>query len=206
MNTPAWLTAAVEAALNRYLSMDAEATARLARLSGKVLDVELRGLDLHFYLLPTSSGIQVLGSYEGTPDAHLRGAPLSLARLALSEHGRSTLFNGAVEMEGDTELSQQLQDILNAVDIDWEEQLSRLTGDVVAHQVGNAARSAQHWAGEARKSLELDVADYLHEEAQHVPVRGEVERFATDVDTLRADIERLAARIKRLQAKPAGNN
>lgn len=205
MNTPVWLTAAVETALNRYLSMDAEATARLARLSGKVLEVELRGLDLHFYLLPTASGIQVLGSYEGKPDARLRGAPFSLARLALSEHGR-TLFSGAVELEGDTELSQQLQDILNAVDIDWEEQLSRLTGDVVAHQVGNAARTAQHWAGQARESLALDLADYLHEETQQVPARGEVERFVSDVDTLRADIERLAARIKRLQSKPAGDN
>ena len=206
MNTPVWLTAAVETALNRYLSMDAEAAARLAHLSGKVLEVELSGMDLHFYLLPTASGIQVLGSYEGTPDARLRGAPFSLARLALSEQGRSTLFSGAVELEGDTELSQQLQNILNAVDIDWEEQLSRLTGDVVAHQVGNAARTAQHWAGQARESLALDVTDYLHEESQQVPVRGEVERFVSDVDTLRADIERLAARIKRLQSKPAGGS
>ena len=201
MNTPVWLTAAVEAALNRYLSLDPEASARLARLNGKVLDMELRGLDLHFYLLPTASGIQVLGSYEGTPDARLRGAPFSLARLALSEHGRNTLFGGTVELEGDTEFGQALQDILNAVDIDWEELLSRLTGDVVAHQVGNAARGAQHWAEQTRESLALDIADYLHEESRQVPVRGEVERFVSDVDTLRADIERLAARIKRLQSK-----
>jgi ubiquinone biosynthesis protein UbiJ len=201
LNTPAWLTAALETALDRYLSLDHEVATRLACLNGKALEVELRGLDLHFYLLPAGHRIQVQGHYEGTPDACLRGAPLSLARLALSEQGRRTLFSGAVQLEGDTELGEQLQDIINAVDIDWEEQLARLTGDVVAHQAGNAARGAQHWVGKARESLTLDLADYLHEETRQVPARGEVERFVAEVDTLRSDIERLAARVKRLQDK-----
>jgi ubiquinone biosynthesis protein UbiJ len=198
LNTPAWLTAALESALERYLSLDPEVAARLAPLNGKVLDVELRGPDLHFYLLPVGHSIQVQGHYEGTPDACLRGAPLSLARLALSTQGRRTLFSGAVQLEGDTELGQQLQDILNAVDIDWEEQLARLSGDALAHQAGNAARGAQRWAARTRESLTLDIADYLHEESRQVPARNEVERFMADVDTLRSDIERLAARIKRL--------
>ena len=201
MNTPAWLTAALEAALDRYLSLDPEIAARLTPLNGKVLEVELRGLDLHFYLLPAGHRIQVQGHYESTPDASLRGAPLSLARVALSEQGRRSLFSGAVQLEGDTELGQQLQDIINAVDIDWEEQLARLTGDVVAHQAGNAARGAQQWAARTRDSLTLDLADYLHEESRQVPARGEVERFVAEVDTLRSDIERLAARVKRLQEK-----
>jgi ubiquinone biosynthesis protein UbiJ len=201
LNTPAWLTAAVETALDRYLSLDPEVAARLARLNGKVMEVELRGLNLHFYLLPAGHRIQVQGQYEGTPDASLRGAPLSLARVALSEQGRRTLFSGAVQLEGDTELGPQLQDIINAVDIDWEEQLARLTGDVVAHQAGNAVRGAQQWAGKAGESLTLDLADYLHEETRQVPARGEVERFVAEVDTLRSDIVRLAARVRRLQDK-----
>ncbi len=201
MNTPAWLTATIETALERYLSLDPEVAARLAHLHGKVMEVEVRGPDLHFYLLPTGHGIQVQGHYEGTPDACLRGAPLSLARLALSAQGRRTLFSGAVQLEGDAELGQALQNILNAVDIDWEELLARLTGDVVAHQAGNAVRGAQQWAARTRESLTLDIADYLHEETRQVPARGEVERFAAEVDTLRSDIERLAARVKRLQEK-----
>lgn len=201
MSTPAWLTAALETALDRYLALDPEVAARLVRLNGKVLEVEVRGMDLRFFLLPAGHSIKVQGHYEGTPDACLRGAPLSLARLALTEQGRRTLFSGAVELEGDTELGQQLQGILNAVDIDWEEQLARLTGDVVAHQAGTAARGARQWAERTRESLTLDLADYLHEESRQVPARGEVERFVADVDTLRADIERLAARVKRLQEK-----
>ncbi len=198
MKTPTWLTAALETALDRYLAQDPEIAAHLAPLTGKVLAVEVRGLDLIFYLLPIGNRIRVHSHYAAEPDARLRGAPLSLARLVLSEQGRRTLFSGAVQLEGDTELGQQLQDILHTVDIDWEELLARLTGDVVAHQVGNAARGAHQWAGKARGSLTLDLADYLHEESRQLPARGEVERFVADVDTLRSDIERLAARIKRI--------
>lgn len=201
MNAPTWLTAAIETALARYLALDPDSAARLAPLTGKVLELELRGVNLHFFLLPVAHGIKVQGQYAGAPDACLRGTPLSLARLALTEQGRHTLFSGAVEIEGDTELGQQLQDVLNAIDIDWEEQLARITGDVVAHQAGNAVRGAQRWVERSRESLTLDLADYLHEESRQVPARGEVERFVADVDVLRADIERLAARVKRLQDK-----
>jgi len=198
LNTPLWFVAAVEAALNRYLALDPEIAARLEPLDGKVLQVTVRGPELKFYLMPVAHALRVLGHYEGKVDAQLAGAPLSLARLALSPQGRHALFDGAVTLEGDTEFGQQLQDILNAVDIDWEEQLSRLTGDVIAHQAGNAVRAAQHWAKQSRASLSLDAADYLHEESQQLPVRGEVDHFMTEVDTLRADVERLAARIKRI--------
>lgn len=198
MNTPPWFVTALETALNRYLALDPEIAARLEPLDGKVLQVTVRGVELTFFLMPAARTLRVLVHHEGKIDAQLAGAPLSLARLALSPQGRHALFDGAVTLAGDTEFGQQLQDILNAVDIDWEEQLSRLTGDVIAHQVGNAARAAQRWAEESRASLTLDAADYLHEESRQLPVRGEVDRFMTEVDSLRADIERLAARIKRI--------
>lgn len=198
MNAPLWFVAAVETALNRYLMLDPEVAARLVPLDGKVLQVTVRGLELTFFLMPVGRTLRVLARHEGTVAAQLAGAPLSLARLALSPQGHHTLFDGAVTLEGDTEFGQQLQDIFKAVDIDWEEQLSRLSGDVIAHQAGNAARTAQHWATQSRASLALDVADYLHEESRQLPVRGEVDRFMTEVDRLRADVERLAARIKRI--------
>lgn len=198
MNTPPWFVAAVEAALNRYLALDPEIAARLEPLDGKVLQVTVRGIELTFFLMPAARTLRVLAHHEGKTDAQLAGAPLSLLRLALSSQGRTALFEGMVTLDGDTEFGRQLQDILKAVDIDWEEQLARLTGDVLAHQAGNAARAARHWAEESSASLTLDIADYLHEESRQLPVRGEVDRFMTEVDSLRADIERLAARVKRI--------
>ena len=98
-----------------------------------------------------------------------------------------TLFEGAVEIQGDTETGQQLQDILASAEWDWEEQLSRFTGDVVAHQVGTLARRARRLLGSSRDTLERDISEYLQEEC------------------LRADLDRLSARVERLlQATAAG--
>jgi ubiquinone biosynthesis protein UbiJ len=108
------------------------------------------------------------------------------------------LFNGGVEIDGDVELGTKLQRIFERLDIDWEEHLSRLTGDIVAHQLGNTVRGFFAWGRRAADHLGHDVADYLQEENETLPVAWEVEEFIQGVDTLRSDVDRLEARVKRL--------
>ncbi|HED18295.1 MAG TPA: hypothetical protein ENI74_02190, partial [Gammaproteobacteria bacterium] len=157
--TPAsTLAAALETALELYLKQDPGALQQCAKMDGKVIAVDITGLGLSLYFIPGSDGIRVAGYYEGEPDTRLRGSPFGFARLALgsreqgelrSKRGRpgvDALFEGAVEIQGDTETGQQFQNILSGVDWDWEEQLSKLTGDVIAHQAGNLARKAARFA------------------------------------------------------------
>jgi ubiquinone biosynthesis protein UbiJ len=47
--------------------------------------------------------------------------------------------------------------------------------------------------------MQLNVAEYLKEEALILPDQSQVNAFLSDVDTLRADAERLEARIARLK-------
>lgn len=209
MTPPVWLLAAVETAVNTWLDMDPEGAAALAELEGRVIGIELRGLDLRFYLLPAlgkQAACQVLGRFAGEADAWISGAPLSLLKLGLAsgEAARQTLFAGDVEIRGDIELGQRFQRLLQRIDIDWEEHLSRLASDVVAHQLGNLARGALRWAGRAGEGLRRDVSEYLREEARLVPVEEEMEDFLDGVDALRSDVERLEQRIARLrrQSRP----
>ena len=109
------------------------------------------------------------------------------------------MFAGRLEIQGDTDLAQGFSDVLARLDIDWEEQLSKLTGDVVAHEAGKAVRAAGHWAERTGTIAEQDLREYLQEEAREVPSRAEVDAFGTDVNTLRDDVERLAARVRRLK-------
>ena len=90
--------------------------------------------------------------------------------------------------------------ILDGIDIDWEEHLSRVTGDVLAHQVGNVARGMLEWGRNTLDTVSRDVAEYLHEESRDLPTRGEVDEFLARIDTLRLDVDRLEARVQRLQA------
>jgi len=194
-------SAGLELLLNRYLSLDPELPPRLTPLYGRVIALEVLGLGLRWYLIPGPAGIQVLGEFEGEADCTLRGTPLALARLG-NEHRRTDqLFSGAVEIQGDSELGHRFGNLLGKLDIDWEEHLSKLTGDLLAHQTGNLVRGVGAWGREARASLAQDLPEYLQEELRLLPSRFEVEEFLAQVDDLRDDVERLEQRIQRLAAR-----
>jgi ubiquinone biosynthesis accessory factor UbiJ len=179
--------------------LDPDALRRLAAMEGRVIGLELRGLELRLYLLPGADGIQVLGSYEDEPDTWLSGAPLSMMRLGLGRSPMGTLLAGDVEIRGDADLGRRFKEILDGIAIDWEEPLARVTGDVVAHQLGNLARGAREWGRRAAEGLASDLGEYLQEERRELPSRAEVEVFLDGVDRLRIDTERLEARVARLR-------
>jgi len=197
MRTPTLLCTALESALDLYLKQDQDALRRCAALQDKVIAVNLTGTEFTLYFLPDAEGVKVLGFYEGEPDTLLRGTPAGFARLSL-EAREDALFHGAVEISGDTEIGQEFQDILTGVDWDWEEQLSKLTGDSVAHLIGELARKGQKWLGNTNETLQENFSEYLQEEARLLPTRTELNIFLDDVDQLRADTDRLAARVERL--------
>ncbi len=200
MNPSSLLAAAVETTVNAWLRQDPEILAQFAALEGHVIALHIEGLALDLYFMPAASGIQVLGRYEGEPDTRISGTPAALAKLTLGA-GEDSLFAGDVKIEGDTALGQQFQQLLGAVEVDWEELLSRATGDVVAHQAGEAARSAQRALRRAATTLQQDLTEYLQEELRLLPTPVEISNFLDDVDRLRSDIDRLEAHVKRLHER-----
>ncbi|MDH5784348.1 MAG: SCP2 sterol-binding domain-containing protein [Chromatiales bacterium] len=190
--------ALLEQALNAALALDPKTTARLARLDGKTIAIELNGTGITLTLQPTAEGkLRLMGDYDGEVDTTLRGAPFALLRMSTGRTGEG-LFKGGVEIDGDVELGTQIQRVFEQLDIDWEEHLSRLTGDIIAHQIGNTLRGLFTWGARTAEHLGRDSADYLQEEREALPVDWEVDEFIRNVDTLRSDVDRIEARIKRL--------
>lgn len=194
-----WLAGAVESALNGYLALDPEVRTRLTSLNGKVICIALKGFDLKLYFLPVDERIEVLDHYEGEPDTVLIGTPTDLFRLATLQ-SEEKLFDSGVEFHGDTELGEHLREILSGTEIDWEELLSRVTGDPLARQLGNVARGVADTFATGTATLQQDVSEYLREESRLLPTVIEVDNFLEDVDRLRLDTDRLEARVQRLEA------
>lgn len=188
---------ALEQAVNATLALDPHTQRRLAALRGKVIAITLQGIGVTLYVAPQLDGLRLMGSYDGPVDTTLRGTPLALLRMPAGRAGEG-LFSGAVTIDGDVETGQQLQRILQGLDIDWEEHLSRLTGDVLAHQIGNALRGLAAFGKNAVSTFGLNLGEYLQEERHLVPTQPEVEAFVAEVDILRMAADRLDARIKRL--------
>ncbi|WP_078117785.1 ubiquinone biosynthesis accessory factor UbiJ [Thiosocius teredinicola] len=196
----------LEQSINAVIALDPDAARRLATLHGSSVRIELSGTGIALNMVPGHDGrLQMLGSIEGEPDCTLRGSAFDLMRANEQNQGTAQLFAGRVSIDGDAKLAQRFSEALGSLDIDWEEQLSRLTGDIAAHEIGRGVRAAMQQGARMRDSAEQNLSEYLTEETRVLPHRYEVEDFVSDVDTLRDDVERLEARIALLEKARRGD-
>jgi ubiquinone biosynthesis protein UbiJ len=191
----------LEELINRYIALDPERQARVAELAGRIVVIELASLGISLCLVVDSTGrLQLFTECEREPDCVIHGDLLDLLRSSDDQTGASPLFSGKVSVFGDTELAERFGALLSGLDIDWEEHLSHLTGDVIAHQAGRTVRATRAYLAAAATTARRNVNEYLTQEARLLPARIEINNWCNDVDTLRDDVERLTARIARLEA------
>lgn len=191
------LTAAMESAFNTYLRMDPDAASRFARFEDKVIAIVLEGTGLTLYCLPGAQGCSFMSQYQGDADTTLSGRPVPLVKLGLLGD-QQVMFDGEVRISGNVELGQQFKKALEQIDIDWEEHLSRITGDIIAHKTGNLIREMASWWRNNNARTQSNAREYLQRELNVLPTHDDVEYFNTGVETLRDDTARLEARIQQL--------
>lgn len=187
-----------EALLNRNIAASAAARALCQRLNSKVLALHIEGLPFNVFLRSQGEQMELSTTEPSPPNATLRGTPLAFLRL-VGPQPEAALRGGKVHIQGDAEIAQTFSDLLKHAQPDFEEELSRLIGDVAAHQVGSAARSVLSFAQRAASTFAQNVAEYLQEEGRDVPSHTEAEEFMAAVDKLREDVDRIEARINMLE-------
>ncbi len=193
------LLSALEATLNRNIAASSAARALCMRLNGKSLRLQLTGMPMQFLLRAEGERIQLKTDQNTPADALLSGSPLGLLSLA-RQQAKST-SGSSVRIEGDAEVAQNFSELLKQAKPDVEEELSRVVGDVAAHQLGNTARSLLGFGRRVGDTLLQNVGEYLSEEGRDVPNKTEAEEFNRDVDTLRDDVERFEARLNAIARK-----
>ena len=107
----------------------------------------------------------------------------------------------ASRIPGDADFAEALSFVAANVRWDFEEDLSRVTGDVVANRFGELVRAFGRWRSEAAASVRANIAEYLTEEKAVLPTRLQAEAFLEAVDEVRDAAERLDKRIARLEAR-----
>ena len=76
--------------------------------------------------------------------------------------------------------------------------MSRWLGDTLAHKMGNLVRTTINLARDSKRTLELDISEYLRYEKEILPEQSEVDDYIAAIDELRNDTERLQLRVDRL--------
>jgi len=185
-------------ALNNYLALDPEAPEKLTAFDGRVICIDIRGPNKTIYLLINGNRISAVKTYDAEADATIIGSPAALFKLGVHRDSAPLFFAGEVEIRGDTRLGRQFKSLLAEMEIDWEEHLSRLVGDIAAHRIAGLFNDLSKWSKTAADNFADDVGEYLQEESRDVVSGAEMGMFYQQVDKLRDDTERLIARIHRL--------
>lgn len=190
-------------AFNRYLALDPEAPEKLRAFDGKLICIDIKGPGTQLYLLVEGDRVGVVTEHDAEPDATIIGSPAALFKLGLKRDSADLFFKGEVEIRGDTRLGRQFKSVLAEMDIDWEEQLSRLVGDIAAHRIMSAVGDLRQWGRSAAGNFSDDVGEYLQEESRDVVGGAELDMFNQQVDEIRDGAERLKARVDRLAGDKA---
>ena len=186
--------------LNRNVALSDRATALAGQLDGRVLGLTLEGTPITLFFKVVSGRVVIDTRHEGEADASLAGTPLSLLSM-VGPGAAERVRSAGIRIAGDPEVAQRFQNLLQHAQPDFEEELSRVVGDVAAHPVASFARGFLDWGRKAADSFSMNVAEYLQEEGRDVPTRVELEEFLEAVDHLRDAADRLEARLTQFESR-----
>ena len=194
---PGILAAMLESAINRLLDLDRDTPARLERLEGRMLRLDIEGVGITLFF--AFNGLQVeVGTGSGyEPDTVISGSPVALFAMAVpDEIGNWGTPESRVSISGDANLARDLERLFSRLDPDWEGRLSRIFGDVWGHQVAAGLRAGAEQAKDSAENAREMISEYVQQNQGPVIRREEIEEFSAAVEDTRESVERLEARIR----------
>ncbi|WP_144392963.1 ubiquinone biosynthesis accessory factor UbiJ [Pleionea sediminis] len=192
---------ALEKVINHWVFLDPEISEKRKPLIQKRVAIKLTDWNLTYVFDFNEESIAIDTQVEAPSQVTLSGTSFAFFNMARQEHGGDALFKGDIHFEGEVGTAQLFQAFWQSIDVDWEEELSKYTGDIVAHHAGNFVRSAHKTLKNFFITAQQNVSEYVREEANMSPSPIEVELFYNELDDLKSDIDRLASRIEKLNTK-----
>ncbi len=192
--------ASAETIINTALRYDPATRLKLARLSGKILAVNITApVAINLFVMALDEEIELMANWDGEVDTQLSGSLMALVQLSTTEI-HNLKYSGVTAM-GDLTLLADLQQLLKNLDIDWEDMLSQFTGDIIGHQTAQIIRAKFGWAKDRAQTAARLGKEFLTEEYQALVSKPELDDFHQQVDELRLAVDRAAARVEKLLAE-----
>lgn len=195
------LTSTIENVLNRGLPRSPRARTLCKELQGHRVAVEVSGFT-RFVVESTGESLKLVRDASLAAEAEIAGGPLSLLALA-GDSPEAVLQRGDVTIRGDVDLAQKFRELALLLRPDLEEELSKVIGDLPAHQIGRIAAAALEWTRSAASTTARNFAEYFAHERGDLVSRAEGDQLLKGIDTLRENVDRIEARIELLARKPA---
>ncbi len=197
----------VEIGSNQLLRMDGDVLVHCEKITGCCIAIHLKDIDKTLYCQPGSWGVNLsLDKPNKEIDATISGRLMALVNLSTQQDKIATSIKERVEITGNAQVAQQFQKILAEIDIDWEEQIAQITGDVIAVNITRTAHSVQNWLKNSLDSFVLNSRDYVQHEVGMTPTEYEFSDFKQHISLIRDDVERLEAKLNYLAQNKGDKN
>lgn len=185
------LQSPVLTALNHLLAQADWARGRLRPFAGRQARIELPPLPTLSFAVDEEGYLR--STEEGGADVSIILPTLPLLALGNPEQA----FKQA-HISGNADFADSLGFVLRNLRWDFEEDLSRLVGDIAAHRIAGLLTGLFAWQRETAARLGENLSEYLAEEQGVLLRPSEISAFTDDLNQLRADLARLEQRIGRL--------
>jgi len=209
MPTSALISATVETALNKVLSLDDESKKRLKSLDGARLTAFVSPLP-YGITLSFSDQIDVLVEQRdfddvvaalGQRDCCIKTSMQTLPSLKETSQLTRLIQQKQLFLEGELSVAQQVSGLFQQLDIDIEELLAKKTNDVIAHQSVKTAKAIHQKSTSALAAVARVFGNTIVEEKKVAAHKLAVMHFSDEVNALRDGTERLDARLRALEER-----
>jgi ubiquinone biosynthesis protein UbiJ len=175
---------------------------QLAPMVGKVLKLRVTDLDLDVWIICGEERWWLATESQENADVELSGTLGSLVETArsLTRPNAPLIFEG-LDIRGSVGVLQTMQKVFQAMDLDWEDVVTKALGPVPAGLLIKTLRAAREQWLTSRESVKRQTQEYLQSEQNTVVTHTTFAHSETRMTALNRQIDRLDARIKRIEAQ-----
>jgi len=189
----------VEDLLNRVLAKDSYLQSRLKTFLGKSLQIAVHPPGTTVTVLFEQDRIRLLSSPAELLDieitASIRGNVSELLPLLIEKPDRRPLSNPAITITGDINFIQDIYASLHNLDIDWEDYLAPMLGNLITNELSQFGKDLQEWTQQVSSNMKRNVDEYLKEEERIFPKKEQLKDFSEELERLKLKIDRVKAKF-----------
>ena len=189
--------------LNLFFMRYPDLKKQLSELSGKIFEFAVEDFNESYFMMVNDQGGVTIHSYcDNIPNVTMSGSSNAfLSLLFQTTDPDSLFFSRALDLSGETDTGLHFKNILNNVDINWEQELSTLVGATLAYSLMGMANQLKDVGEQGKERVETEIENWMKE--QNLPLKEKFETFQAELQTLQEQTDRLEKSISRVDKKRA---
>jgi ubiquinone biosynthesis protein UbiJ len=190
----------LEYSINLAISLDPQTKKQMRDFNDKIISFEITTFPSPIFIIGNNDRFTLAFTSELPAQVAVRGSLFAFLRCLVHKNPVQEFTTGELTLFGESDIAEKLFQLFSYLEIDWEEQLSKIVGDVAANTLYGFFQKSAQWGKQTLVACTKNSSEYLQEEVDVLAPNAAISDFIKDVDTLRDDAQRLAARVARLNA------